>query len=368
MTTPPNTNGLLLREATPTPRPARLEVVQIADAELLACVENDNSLSEVTRAQYLALYQRLVHGSPGKKGSQPQPALIQPAASLLWVLTHPQQASEQLCAELRRRGSCSPHHLHIYLQAIRACIARHPKLCKLAQVRDEWAAIAQQLATTPLAEAAQLNRPSQRQLKAHVPYEQIAAAFKRLCREEPGSMDCLLVGLVGLGLESSELLPQRCDYGAVRLVFGGGESPPAAGNYLLLTRDTAHILLREYKTAKKFGPRRIELPPSYLMALLESLRQEPRDWLFTKRYPKAERNRPYQQASSWGKWAANRLQHIFGRRLTLTACRHSYISYLHASDLWADMSDQERQRTAHNMGHSFSTACRYRFARRYLPS
>ena len=115
-------------------------------------------------------------------------------------------------------------------------------------------------------------------------YQEIARKFRQLCDENLGSIESLVVGLIGLGDE--QMLPQRRDYGCVRLCIGRQPTDEeASGNHLVVLKDigasyTAYIMLVEYsKTAKHYGPKRIELPLLYVRTLLESLQREPRRYL-----------------------------------------------------------------------------------------
>jgi integrase len=156
----------------------------------------------------------------------------------------------------------------------------------------------------------------------------------------------------------------------VRRLYIGCEPPldkTASGNYLVLRRNAANgslageIILNEYKTSKTYGQRRMELPMPYIHTLLASLDQNPRQYLFCMEQSKrVAANTPYCE-NSFGKWANNTLNRLFGRPLTLSGVRHSFISAMHCSQYWAGLSDAQREQIATQMGHSFSTACKYRW-------
>jgi hypothetical protein len=149
--TPPNDGCSLVRTVTPSPRTAQHVTVQVTNQELFDLITNDASLSPESKPLYIDSLRRLTVG--GSKAA----AIFPANTSLLWVLTHPEQASELLCQELQRRGLYSPYNVNNYIQPLRAVMARHPYLKKLTDVRERWRQTVAELSETPLAEAAKLN-------------------------------------------------------------------------------------------------------------------------------------------------------------------------------------------------------------------
>jgi hypothetical protein len=246
-----------------------------------------------------------------------------------------------------------------------SAMAHHPELQKLTEIRGRWKAAAEKLTVTPLEKKAKANQPSERQRQGFVTYAELAAKFLELCKTELGSRDCLLLGLIGSA--GQNVMPQRRDFGAVRLFIG---SPPTAeqakGNYMVVVKDSAnvftgHIMLNEYKTARKYGPQRIELHALFIQAFLASLEKDPRDYLFTMQPNKnVPRNTTYTD-DGFGQMASKTFKRLFGKPLTLSGVRHSFITHLHCSKYWAELSDAQREVVAQRMGHSASAACSYRF-------
>lgn len=364
--TPPNPGCDLVRIVTPLPETLQHETVTVSDQELFDLIANDSMLSADSKEHYLGAMKRLVQGTDGRRGCAALPALI-PNASLLWVVTHPEQALELLTAELTRRGMHSPHNIHNYTQPIRAILRRHPYLKKLADIRERWTARVVELSTTPLALAAKNNQPTERQARGFVCYPEIVRKFQQLCQDDLGGRDPLLVGLIAMAGE--DFYPQRVDYGNVKLYIGQEPPDDIQGNYLVLRQCSQNVggvsgtlVLQEYKTAFKYGSRKFPLPACYINALLESLKREPRSYLFTKQ--RGPPDTPYEKSNSFGRYASNRFKEIFGKPLTFTGARHSCVSHLHSSNWWAKLSDAEREAVATKMSHSFATACRYRFVPR----
>lgn len=363
MQTPANNQRQFVVPQTPEPLTAPQRTIQVPNEACFAAIQNAADLSEESKRHYAGCLTRLVVGGAGRKGSAPTPAMI-PGSSLLWCATHPEQCCQLLQRSLNAQGRLNPRAIHNYTASLRSVMAHHPELAKLTAVRERWKRIADQLVVTPLTAEAKLNKPTERQAAGIVTYPEIAAKFKEL---ELGSKESLLVGLVGLADE--QMLPQRRDFGAVRLYIGC-EPPPdkiASGNYLVLRRDATsgslagEIILNQYKTAKTYGQKRMELPLPYIQTLLASLDQNPRQYLFCMEETKrVAANTPYCD-NSFGKWANNTLKQLFGRPLTLSGVRHAFISSMHCSKYWAGMSDAQREQIATQMGHSFSTACKYRW-------
>jgi hypothetical protein len=217
------------------------------------------------------------------------------------------------------------------------------------------------LTITPLEQKAKNNAPSDRQRQGFVTYAELEAKFLELCKTELGSRDCLLLGLVGSA--GQNVMPQRRDFGAVRLFIG---TPPSAeqakGNYLVVMKNSAgeftgHIMLNQYKTSKKYGPQRIELHAIFIQALLASLENDPREYLFPMQVnKKVPRNTPYTD-DGFGQMPTKTFKRLFGKPLTLSGVRHSFITHLHCSKYWAQLSDAQRTVTkAHPLTvHSLSS-------------
>jgi hypothetical protein len=366
MATPPTKQSHLTKTVTPQPESKVTRPVQITDSGCVKAIHDATDLSDNSKQSYVRSLQRIVSGGTGRKGAGPSPALI-PGASLLWCTMHPEQTCALLQKALAAQGCDNPKTLSNYANALRSTMAHHPDLAKRSDIRSRWQRQAETLIVTPLANAAKENRPSKRQVEGHVSYQEIAAKFRQLCEENLGSTESLVVGLIGLGDE--QLLPQRRDYGCVSLYIGcHPTAEEASSNHLVVLKDiggsyTAYIMLVAYtKTAKQYGPKRIELPLLYVRTLLESLHRDPRKYLFTMLQTKSvPANTPYTKANSFGKFANQTLKKVFGRPLTISGARHSYITHLHCSQYWTQLSDGQRESTAKQMCHSYSTACKYRF-------
>ena len=165
-------------------------------------------------------------------------------------------------------------------------------------------------------------------------------------------------------LSASRPSPLHCDLNRVALL----QCPASAAtispdevdavrenNFLCLPADRkkpAILVLREFKTANSAGIWRRTLPMTLTQELWTSLQAEPaRRWLFT-----TKPGLPY-TAKNFSKWCCSVLQELFGRPLTLTLLRHSY---LNAMD-WNKLTIAAREDLAADMCHSTEMQDAYRW-------
>lgn len=338
-------------------------MVEASNAELIKLLEDDAGLSAKTRKAYVSALKRLYLGGTGRNGSDAYPPLL-PKASLVWLLKHPEEACAMIKAALAGRGTHSAHGIKNYIDPLMSIIKRHPLLSQVTDLRARWKATGE-ACSAQLVQSARQNKPSVRQAEGYVAYPEICARFRAMLAKEPGNRDTLLLALLSLAAESRcQLLPQRADYGNVRIYTAPAEPQPGQDNYVVLQRTaqglTGELVLNTYKTAKTYGCQRVNMPVQLLQTLQANLERDPRSFLFTK--PDGD---PYTNAA-YSHWANTRLKNIFGKPLTLSGVRHSFVTSLHCSPAWQQLSDAEREAVANRMGHSFATACRYRFAGRHL--
>lgn len=188
------------------------------------------------------------------------------------------------------------------------------------------------------------NQPSEKQVDGYVPFEDIVKARDRLSE---GSDERLLLALY------TYIPPLRCDFNHVR-IYSNQELPARAGlekNYVHL-REKAHeatMVLREFKTSKMDSYEK-ELPEALVKEILQSLEKNPREYLFEDK-----NRRPY-RASSFNKWANRVLQRVFGRNLTISLIRHSFINSLDFNKITVE----EKENIAKDMTHTIGTQDRYR--------
>lgn len=94
-------------------------------------------------------------------------------------------------------------------------------------------------------------------------------------------------------------------------------------NYLVLEKGKECLVMNEYKTEKSYGQNRIRLVEPLIKLLMEywTKYNNPQNVLFLK----SEKEEPYDR-KQFSAWARRRLTEVFGKPMTLTAIRHSFIS------------------------------------------
>jgi integrase len=88
--------------------------------------------------------------------------------------------------------------------------------------------------------------------------------------------------------------------------------------------------------------------------LEDSLKVEPRSWLFMKRETKKAAPEPM-SGTEFSNWANRILTRVFGKRTTLTALRHSFVS----SEQDYSGSLRSISKVARSMGHSVGMSLGY---------
>lgn len=231
-----------------------------------------------------------------------------------------------------------------YISAILA-VFRHNEGLKQQEQKhyDAWYAAFQEI-HAQIDERYKRNEPSERQTQGYVPFEEIVAKRDEL---EHGSLDRLLLGMY------TYIPPLRADMNRVR-VFDAYHIPNVIkeDNYMILDEKskTGRLVLREFKTATSAHHYEKDLPSALVKEILANMERDPRDYLFQDR-----NGSPY-RASSYTKWANRALQRIFGKNLTISLIRHSYINTLDFNTLTV----QEKETIARDMAHTVGTQDRYR--------
>jgi hypothetical protein len=187
------------------------------------------------------------------------------------------------------------------------------------------------------------NKPSDKQADGFVPFSEIVKMRDSL---EKGSEERLLLAMY------THIRPLRGDFNMIRIYTVSRLPLELSPNYIHITAHGAVLVLNEYKTAKSKGEFKKVLPSLLVAEIKESLKKRPRDWLFVK-----TDGTPYELANSYVRWANNTLKRIFGRGLTLSLVRHSYISSLDFNNL----SIAEKEEIADDMAHTVGMQDKYRF-------
>jgi hypothetical protein len=186
-----------------------------------------------------------------------------------------------------------------------------------------------------------MNEPTERQKAGYVRYEEIKA--KRFTLPK-GSMDRLILAFY------TDIYPLRADFNRVRLYKSVPEQHEP--NYIHMRRAGAcKLYLNEYKTQAKHGTFEKELPESLCEEIYDSLEEHPRDWLFIN-----ANKEPFELSNSFIHYINNRLKRLFGKPLTISLIRHSFISTLDFNKL----TIAEKEIIAKEMTHTIRLQDQYR--------
>ena len=230
-----------------------------------------------------------------------------------------------------------------YISAILA-IFRHNEGLKQQEQKhyDAWYAAFQEI-HAEIDERYKRNEPSERQTQGYVPYEEIVKKRDEL---EKGSIERLLLGMY------TYIPPLRADMNRIRIFNTPSSSAIKEDNYMVLDEKnkTGKLVLNEFKTASSAHQYEKELPTVLVQEIMANLEKDPRNYLFQDR-----NGSPY-RASSYTKWANRTLYRIFGKNLTISLIRHSYINTLDFNTLTV----QEKEAIARDMAHTVGTQDRYR--------
>ena len=186
------------------------------------------------------------------------------------------------------------------------------------------------------------NQPSAKQVDGYVPFADIVAKRDEL---DKGTPERLLLAFY------TYIPPLRSDLNRIR-IYDKQAPSHADDNYIQLDTPArkATLTLREFKTAARMEKYEKELPRELVDEIVASLDRDPRSYLFE------DRNRQPYRSSSFTKWANRTLHRLFGKGLTISLIRHSYINSLDFNTLTVE----EKEKIAKDMAHTVGTQDRYR--------
>jgi hypothetical protein len=187
------------------------------------------------------------------------------------------------------------------------------------------------------------NLPSEREIEAAASLSEWRDAHEQMQAREKGSQAALLIAFQTLALP-----PLRgSDLSHIRI----GEQ--LTGNYIRVRHDgSGELVIRDHKTARYFPRLERYLPQSLVRMVEESVKQQPRNWLFSTRHGSAYSNNGFLA------WKSSVFRRAFnGRPVTSNSLRHAYITE-HVGGL-ANMSTNQARDIASAMGHTLSMQRQY---------
>jgi len=260
-----------------------------------------------------------------------------------WLLKQPRKMMRglQACPDIKPTNT---NH-HMFISAIVAYIQH---VMKDDTLLDVWKEIMYDN-SKPLKERYLTGQPTALQAnKADIKWEDILKV-----RDE------LPLGSTKLLLSFYTMIPPERggDFHSCFLMPEGAEKeyPDAcAGNYIIIKHDAPwELYLNEYKTKKRLGTIKIDLPEELILMVSEYhvMIQEPSSgYLFEN-----EKGEPFTRGT-FSTWAVRRLTEAFGRPMTLTAIRHAYISQIDFNRPIGELNA-----VAESMGHSVETQRKYKW-------
>jgi hypothetical protein len=208
------------------------------------------------------------------------------------------------------------------------------------QLYDTWIIEAKKI-KDKINEKYESNRPTAKQENAYIDFEKVVQIRNSL---KEGTQERLLLFMY------TEIPPVRNDYHMMRIY----KKKPKfdMGNYFIMNTDPM-IILNEFKTDKTYEQIKIAIPQSLLDEIKQSLKAQPRDYLFTS----GRDNLPYKSDNTFSMWANRTLKKIFNNNMSLTTLRHIYIT---RRDLkLEEKSGTERKEIAKIMAHSLEQQQKY---------
>lgn len=230
--------------------------------------------------------------------------------------------------------------LKMYLSLVLSLFRHLPDLkAQLTKSSELWAQAFKET-DQAVEEQYKQNKPSDRQLEGYVPFDEIKAKRDSL---QKGSIERLLLGMY------THILPLRGDFNKIRLYKSVPTKPEA--NYIHMTKQKCKLVLTEYKTSATHGTYEKDLPAPLCEEVHESLEKHPRDYLFVT----SDRT-PFENARSYVKFANRIFAKLFGKPLTISLIRHSFISTLDFNTL----TIAEKEAIATDMRHTTRLQDQYR--------
>jgi len=281
-------------------------------------------LNDITKKKYNTHIQRwLDFGVPSLD------TLIKDSKNALEVL-HKQTTIKQ-----------SAHVHHGYYSSIVAYL-QHEAPAAMKEYKNIWKAI-QTENYKPISEHYITQEPTERQKVTQIDWADVIRVRDSLSN----SVEKLLLAFY------SYIEPVRADYYATALLKPG-EPVPATENYIILGAEYK-LVIQNFKTSKTYKTIEHVLPEPLKELLNESLRIEPRPFLFIKRRLSDKDPIQPMTPNEFSSWANRALSRTFNRPTNLTALRHSFVETIDYN-----RPIQELRKITDAMGHSISMSMGYK--------
>ncbi len=265
-----------------------------------------------------------------------------PGKSLEYIILLPRQAIRILSLHLKQRelaekkAVCTMTNLRNYIAPILAVLRHSPQMVSIPDQQEYlqvWSKIMDDV-NRPISERRNQQIPTAIQSQkggSHLSFDDLVK------RRDQGDLEMYPHLLLSM---YTYIYPVRADYYATELIRGDDE--PTSPNYIRITDDGLELVLRDFKTAKKYPPIHYpSLPEPLSSIILQSIEKQPRKYLFQK-----PNGLPYSR-TTFSQWASHTLHQIFGVEMTLTLIRHHFVSTLEM-----DVPVAQLEKIGQLMGHS----------------
>jgi hypothetical protein len=259
-----------------------------------------------------------------------------------WVIGHPKDFKPAMQRYGESKGFSSDTTVR-YIAPIMYLIESHRELQEAnPHLKFDWINIREEMKSAEDFQPIEGVKMTERQKKAYVPYKEVCKIRDTL---EDGSDEKLLLSLY------TEMEPVRSDYGDVEILDREPTKKEIGKrNYLVLGK-VNKIYFNEYKTATRYSENELDLPKPVIKQITESLRQDPRKYLFCDGYGDALK------PNNFNRWANRLIQKVLDNKFfTLTMFRHLYLS--EGVDL-KSCSFEKRKEIAKRMGHDLNQQANY---------
>jgi integrase len=298
----------------------------LSDTDVLKLVDESPTLSEGSKIAYA---KQLRSAQKALDGSAFRTILLDPSSV------------EHLGVPLATRVAYT-NALHSLFKRDREYSEKHKSLLGFVkpEIRTQWGDLLKRLHVDREA-LVDKNGRSAREVENWVTSKEWEDMDLDLLKQERGSPAQLLVAFM------TRIPPPRGgDLAQVRIA----DTDDAEGDLLVYKGSNPHLLIRNHKSRRKYGPIRIPIPDTLVQDVYVSLKDRPREYLFTN-----SQNEMYPSRDAFMTWKSNTLKRLFKRDVTSNMARREFAT---AEDMNAPLHSLKRSAAA--MGHSVETHHAYR--------
>jgi len=248
------------------------------------------------------------------------------------LLYNPAESVAKLYETKQIRHTPTNHHIYIS-----AAVAYIKYITADTHLLNKWKEI-EHKNSEPLADHYDKNKPTTMQSNKVISLSTLLEARKTL---EIASFERLLLSFYTL------IEPIRADYYATEIIPATNQTTiePTEDNYIVIKEGAADLVVKDFKTKRKYTTIENKLSSELLDELNASLKKYPRKYLFVMDDKKSPFTRKL-----FSNWACRTLKRVLGYPMTLTAIRHAYIT----DKIQTKSATTELVDIARKMGHSRS--------------